>query len=295
MMPPATVLSEAQDFLGFPQPSRGGPLADSPASPSGSAVSATAAAAGTKSVVLMEADPGDARPASEPLYVGHDRAADEYVEFWFQKDKRKDPNVLSNPQKRLGGMFGFGYLVRRSSGAPCHRESGRRKCEKIHLCPCWPCPSDHRKSNGEVDVGKWGGFAPWHMVWCKDGWPPALPGPAAAEPAGTGLAAAVPAAVPAADSPAGLPEGPHTAAADAEGEARAAGAVPACPPHTPPGSNPQSGQREPCGRGSCGHRGSRTRGGTGTGSRRSGAPLNGRRSSGGRACGSFSGGGLGRL
>ena len=91
-------------------------------------------------------DPGDARPANAPLRVGHDREANEFVEFWYQEDKQKDPDrVLMNPRKLKGTIFGFGYVMRRSSGAACHYESGKRTWKNIHLCSQWPWKSDHKK------------------------------------------------------------------------------------------------------------------------------------------------------
>ena len=95
--------------------------------------------------------------------MGHDRENDEYVEFWFQVDKAKDRRVLTLPQKRSGGEFGWGYMMRRSRGA-CMDDNNQRLLFKIHLCPNWPCPSDFRKANGEVDVSKWAGLVPWHLV-----------------------------------------------------------------------------------------------------------------------------------
>ena len=115
-------------------------------------------------------DPGALGPPSEPLRVGHDRENDEYVELWFQTDQAKDPRALTLPRSRLGGWFGWGYLTRRSRGA-CFEANGTHKLCKVHLCPQWPCTSDHRKSDGTVDVEKWAGFPPWHLVWCQDGWP----------------------------------------------------------------------------------------------------------------------------
>ena len=90
-------------------------------------------------------DPGEQRPASAPLRVGHDRELDEYVEFWFQVDKAKDPRVLTLPQKRNGGEFGWGYMMRRSRGA-CIDKDNQRLLVKIHLCHNWPCPSDFQKT-----------------------------------------------------------------------------------------------------------------------------------------------------
>ena len=112
---------------------------------------------------LRMLDPGEQRPACAPLRVGHDREKDEYVEFWFQDNKAKDRRVLSLPSKRNGGEFGWGYMMRRSRGA-CMDANNQRLLFKIHLCPKWPCPSDHRKSNGEVDVSKWAGLVPWHLM-----------------------------------------------------------------------------------------------------------------------------------
>ena len=104
-------------------------------------------------------DPGEQRPASAPLRVGHDREKDEYVEFWFQDNKAKDSRVLNLPQKRNGGVFGWGYMMRRSRGA-CMDDNNQRLLFKIHLCPNWLCPSDHRKANKQVDVSKWVGLVP---------------------------------------------------------------------------------------------------------------------------------------
>ena len=83
---------------------------------------------------LSMSDPGEQRPAYAPLRVGHDREKDEYVEFWFQENKAKDLRVLSLPQKRQGGVFGWGYIMRRSRGA-CMDDNNRRLLFKIHLCP----------------------------------------------------------------------------------------------------------------------------------------------------------------
>ena len=57
--------------------------------------------------------------------MGHDREKDEYVEFWFQENKTEDPRVLSLPQKRSRGEFGWGYMMRRSRGA-CTDDNNQR-------------------------------------------------------------------------------------------------------------------------------------------------------------------------
>ena len=160
-------------------------------------------------------DPGDARPAIAPLRVGHDREANEFVEFWYQPDKTKDPyHVLMNPRRRQQTLFGYGYVMRRSSGAACHYESGRRICKKIHLCSQWPCPSDHRLSDGTVDYAKWSDWeAPWHLVHCADGWPAGAGAPAAAE--APAEACVVPAEA-AAEPWVGPAEGPAAAGPSAE-------------------------------------------------------------------------------
>ena len=108
-------------------------------------------------------DSGEERLASCPLRVGYCHEREEYVEFWFQENKAKDKRVLSVPTKRTRGEFGWGYMMRRSRGA-CMDDNNQRLLVKIHLCPNWPCPSDHRKANGEVDVAKWAGLVPWHLV-----------------------------------------------------------------------------------------------------------------------------------
>ena len=125
----------------------------------------------------------------------------------------KDVNVVSKITKRGGGMFGWGYFMRRSSGASCHKANGRRICEKIHLCPRWPCPSDYRRTDGGVDYAKWAGFPPLHLVWCHDGWPNELaddvaPGGPEAAPEGGG-----PGGAPAPEGAAGAHAGTEAAPA----------------------------------------------------------------------------------
>ena len=194
----------------------------------------------------LPADPGDARPEGEPLRVGRDMETSEYVEFWLQYDKEKDPGyVLTNPKKRNGTIFGYAYVMRRSSGAACHDETGRRICKKNHLCSEWPCPSDVRLQDGSVDYSRWRGLlAPWHLLHCEHGWPaeggalaaagaPLDPAGLAAEETGAAEEAPAPAEeAPAEEAPAEAPlaAGPEALAeagvavkaALAESEARAA-------------------------------------------------------------------------
>ena len=118
----------------------------------------------------MVYDPGGQKPHGEPLRVGLDPESDELVDIWFQDDKSKDAWVFALPNNRNGGIFGWGYVMRRSGGAS-RGEDGRRVLRNIHLCPAWPCPSDFRTSDGTMDIGKWAGFPPRHLVWQKDGWP----------------------------------------------------------------------------------------------------------------------------
>ncbi len=177
------------------------------------------------------ADPGDGRPADAPLRVGHDREANEFVEFWFQPDKDKDPtHVFTNPKVRRGTIFGFGYVMRRSSGAACHNPSGRRICKKIHLCSEWPCPSDHRLADGSVDYSKHADYQPhWHLVRCEDGWPAGAEAAAAAE-------APPEARVALAEAASGLHLGPAEgpAAAEPSAEARVPFSEVAAAPHVGP-------------------------------------------------------------
>ena len=47
-------------------------------------------------------DPGECRPPTQPLYVGWDAAADEFVEVWLQYNKSKDTRIQSLPFARAG-------------------------------------------------------------------------------------------------------------------------------------------------------------------------------------------------
>ena len=112
-------------------------------------------------------------------------------------------------------MFGFGYVVRRSSGAACHNPSGRRICKKIHLCSEWPCPSDHRLADGSVDYSKYSDYqAPWHLARCEDGWPA---GAEAAAAAGAPAEACVALAEPASELCVGPAEDPRSSGGESGG------------------------------------------------------------------------------
>ena len=108
-------------------------------------------------------DQGEERPASCPLRVGYCHERQEYVEFWIQENKQKDKRVLSVPTKRTRGEFGYAYMMRRSRGT-CFDANNQRLLFKIHCCQIWPCPSDYRDARGQVNVSKWAGLVPWHLV-----------------------------------------------------------------------------------------------------------------------------------
>ena len=168
------------------------------------------------------ADPGLSRPDNAPLLVGRDRQTDEYVELWLQKDTRLDSRATCRVTTSLSGLFGWGYVTRRSGGT-CFDAQGWHQLRRVHLCAEWPCPSIKRLKDGSECASRWGLYgAPWHLQACE-GWPqgvaPGQPPEAAGAPEGAGSGPAAGSAAPggaAQGSAAGLRPGPTAPGAIAE-------------------------------------------------------------------------------